>query len=133
MKFSGLAVSALITAIFIACGNSVNATAAESAASGTVFHADEDRASYYADSFHGKRTANGETFRLQEYTAAHRSLPFGTAVRVTNLDNGRNVMVRINDRGPHLKNRIIDLSPAAAREIGIFGKGTARVRIESLN
>ncbi|MBM3421873.1 MAG: septal ring lytic transglycosylase RlpA family protein [Chlorobi bacterium] len=133
MKFSGLEISTLITAIFFACGCRVNATAAERADSGTVFHVDEGRASYYADSFHGKRTANGETFRLQEYTAAHRSLPFGTTVRVTNLNNGRNVTVRINDRGPHLKNRIIDLSPAAARNIGILGKGTARVRIESLN
>jgi len=132
MKIGGLAVSALLTAIFLAGGN-FGAIAEESAASGTTFHVAEGRASYYAYRFHGKRTASGETFSMQEYTAAHRSLPFGTTVRVTNLDNGRNVTVRINDRGPHLQSRIIDVSPAAAKELGLLGIGTAKVRIEALN
>jgi len=90
----------------------------------------EGKASYYASRFHGKKTASGEFFSLSQFTAAHRSLPFGTSVRVINLDNGKNVVVRINDRGPYLRGRIIDVSPAAAREIGLFGRGTANVRIE---
>ncbi len=89
------------------------------------------KASYYATNFHGKKTASGESFNLRHFTAAHRTLPFGTSVRVINLDNGKNVVVRINDRGPHMKGRIIDVSPAAAREIGILGNGTANVRIEA--
>ena len=90
----------------------------------------EGKASYYANKFHGKKTASGEFFSLSHFTAAHRSLPFGTSVRVINLDNGKNVVVRINDRGPYLRGRIIDVSPAAARAIGLFGRGTANVRIE---
>lgn len=91
----------------------------------------EGKASYYANKFHGKKTASGEFFSLNHFTAAHRSLPFGTSVRVINLDNGKNVVVRINDRGPYLRGRIIDVSPAAARVIGLFGRGTANVRIEA--
>jgi rare lipoprotein A len=91
----------------------------------------EGKASYYASKFNGKKTASGEFFSLSNFTAAHRSLPFGTSVRVINLDNGKNVVVRINDRGPYLRGRIIDVSPAAARVIGLFGRGTANVRIEA--
>jgi rare lipoprotein A len=91
----------------------------------------EGKASYYASKFHGKKTASGEFFSLSHFTAAHRTLPFGTSVRVINLDNGKNVVVRINDRGPYLRGRIIDVSPAAAREIGLLGRGTANVRIEA--
>ena len=93
----------------------------------------EGKASYYGKRFRGKMTASGEPFSLSHFTAAHRSLPFGTSVRVINLDNGKNVVVRINDRGPYLHGRIIDISPAAAREIGLFGKGTANVRLEAYN
>ncbi|MEI8185524.1 MAG: septal ring lytic transglycosylase RlpA family protein [Chlorobiaceae bacterium] len=89
------------------------------------------KASYYANNFRGKTTASGESLNLRKFTAAHRSLPFGTSVRVINLENGKNVVVRINDRGPHMKGRIIDVSPAAAKEIGLFGNGTANVRIEA--
>jgi rare lipoprotein A len=91
----------------------------------------EGRASYYATRFHGRRTASGEHFDRRDYTAAHRSLPFGTKVRVTNLENGRHVVVKVNDRGPHTKGRIIDISQAAAREIGMAGVGN--VRIEAYN
>ncbi len=91
----------------------------------------EGKASYYNKRLNGRKTASGERFNRNQYTAAHRSLPFGTAVRVINLDNGKNVVVRINDRGPHMKGRIIDVSPAAAKEIGIYGNGTANVRIEA--
>lgn len=93
----------------------------------------EGTASYYSRKFQGRKTASGESFNCNHFTAAHRSLPFGTSVRVINLDNGKQVVVRINDRGPHLKGRIIDVSPAAAREIGLFGNGTANVRIEAWN
>ena len=87
-------------------------------------------ASYYGSEFHGRRTASGTIYRKNEFTAAHRTLPFGTLVRVTNLDNGRTVVVRVTDRGPHRRGRIIDLSRRAAREIDMIRTGTARVRIE---
>ena len=94
---------------------------------GSRFMTSEGRASYYANRFHGRRTASGEDFDRTDYTAAHRSLPFGTKVRVTNLANGRHVVVKINDRGPHTKGRIIDISQAAAREIGMTGIGNVRI------
>jgi rare lipoprotein A (peptidoglycan hydrolase) len=87
-------------------------------------------ASYYADQFHGRTTANGERFDMHALTAAHLTLPFNTRVKVTNLSNGLSVVVRINDRGPYAKSRIIDLSYAAAKKIGLIGPGTAAVRIE---
>lgn len=87
-------------------------------------------ASYYAHAHHGRRTASGEAFDMGTLTAAHRTLPFGTRVRVTNLANGRRAVVRINDRGPFKGKRIIDLSYAAARQLGMVGPGTARVRLE---
>ncbi len=87
-------------------------------------------ASWYGNPYHGRRTSNGEVFDMNQMTAAHRTLPFGAIVRVTNLDNRKTVSVRINDRGPFIEGRIIDVSRAAAREIGLIGPGTARVRIE---
>ncbi len=90
----------------------------------------EGTASFYADTFHGKATANGETYNQNAYTAAHQSLPFDTRVRVTNLDNDRSVWVRINDRGPFVGGRIIDLSRAAARKLRMIDTGTARVRLD---
>jgi rare lipoprotein A len=80
-------------------------------------------ASWYGKRFHGRRTASGERFDMHALTAAHRTLPFGTVVRVTSLVNGRTVDVRINDRGPHLKQRVIDLSQAAARVLGLLESG----------
>jgi rare lipoprotein A len=91
------------------------------------------RASFYASKFHGKQTASGETFNKKEFTAAHRSLPFGTIVRVTNLDNGKMVFVKINDRGPYIKNRIIDLSKAAAKQLDLVDNGIGKVKIEVYN
>ncbi len=93
----------------------------------------EGKASYYAGNFQGRKTANGEYFSLSHFTAAHRTLPFGTTVKVINLENGKTVVVRINDRGPYLHGRIIDVSPAAAREIGLVRSGVANVRIEAYN
>lgn len=87
-------------------------------------------ASYYADKFHGRKTANGETFNMHDLTAAHKTLPFGTIVRVTNLGNNKSVKLRINDRGPFVKDRIIDVSLAAAKELDMLGTGTAEVRID---
>lgn len=87
-------------------------------------------ASWYGPGFHGRRTASGEIYDQDGLTAAHPSLPFGTRVRVTNLDNGRTVEVRITDRGPFVDGRAIDLSRAAAHVIGLVGPGVGRVRIE---
>ena len=86
-------------------------------------------ASWYGPGFHGKKTANGETYDMDAMTAAHKELPFESIVEVVNRDNGRRVRVRINDRGPFVKGRIIDLSRAAADAIGMIGPGTARVTI----
>ena len=88
------------------------------------------QASYYGSKFHGRPTASGERFDNGKLTAAHRTLPFGTKVRVTNLDNGRSVVVRVNDRGPFVRGRIIDLSQAAARRIDMDRAGVARVRLQ---
>ncbi len=89
-------------------------------------------ASWYGRKFHGRKTANGERYDMYALSAAHKTLPLPTLVRVTNLENGRQVIVRVNDRGPYVKNRLIDLSYAAARQLGFAGKGTARVRVQAL-
>ncbi len=89
-------------------------------------------ASWYGGKFHGRTTANGERYDMNEMTAAHRSLPFGTQVRVTNERNGRSVVVRINDRGPFVGNRVIDLSRGAAAAVGMVRSGVAPVRIDVL-
>jgi len=90
-------------------------------------------ASWYGKDFHGKPTASGEIYDMYDMTAAHQTLPLGTHVMVTNLDTGKSVQVKINDRGPFVKNRIIDLSYSAARAIGMVGPGTARVALEVLD
>ena len=87
-------------------------------------------ASYYGTELEGRPTASGELYRPEDLTAAHPSLPFGSLVRVTNKRNGRSVIVRINDRGPFVGRRVIDLSTAAAREIGMVRTGTAHVQME---
>ena len=86
-------------------------------------------ASWYGGIFQGRKTANGETYDTMQFTCAHRTLPFGTNLTVTNLENGRTVRVRVNDRGPFVEGRIIDLTYAAAKELGMIQNGTARVRI----
>jgi len=90
-------------------------------------------ASWYGRDFHGKKTANGERYDMHALSAAHKTLPMPTLVRVTNLENGRSVVVRVNDRGPFVKNRLIDLSYSAAQSLGYTDKGTARVRVQTLN
>ena len=87
-------------------------------------------ASFYGRRFHGRRTANGERFDMNALTAAHRTLPFGSMVRVTNPSNGRSVTVRINDRGPFSRGRVIDVSRAAAKELGLIRRGHAAVELE---
>jgi rare lipoprotein A len=89
-------------------------------------------ASYYADRLHGRRTASGERYHVRKLTAAHRTLPFGTLVRVRVLKTDASVKVRINDRGPFVKGRIIDLSWLAAKKLGLLRKGVAKVEIEVL-
>ena len=90
-------------------------------------------ASYYADKFHGRPTASGEIFNMNDYTCAHKTLPFGTVLRVTNLANGRSVNVRVNDRGPFVAGREIDLSKAAAYQLDMLSSGTANVRLEIIS
>ena len=121
-----LLLSCLLPATVVGCGSTAQ----------RAHRADADAevgyASYYAHRFHGRETAFGETYDEQALTAAHRSLPRGTRVRVTNLANGREVVLRINDRGPWTKNRLIDVSFAAAQELRFVRQGLARVRIEIL-
>lgn len=91
---------------------------------------EEGMASWYGEDFNGKRTANGERYNMNTLTAAHRTLPLPSIVKVTNLQNGRSVVLRVNDRGPYVKDRIIDLSKRGAQLLGYMGQGTTRVRVE---
>ncbi len=91
---------------------------------------EEGEASWYGPGLYGRKTASGEVLRPGTLTAAHRTLPFGTCLRVTNLENGRAVEVRVNDRGPYSSGRILDVSEAAARALGMRGKGVTRVRLD---
>jgi len=100
---------------------------------GGVAGIQEGRASYYSDSLEGRATASGEPYRGDALTAAHRTLPFGSRLRVTNLSNGRTVLVRVNDRGPYAKRRVLDLSRAAASRLGMLRQGHAPVRLELLD
>ncbi len=113
--------------IFILCAVSSNLAIAQ------LVEQNEGKASYYGIKFHGKTTANGEIFNMNELTAAHPNLPFNTLVRVTNKQNNKSVIVRINDRGPFAKNRIIDLSKAAAEKLGMVHRRTATVVLEILD
>ncbi|MBQ4133316.1 MAG: septal ring lytic transglycosylase RlpA family protein [Desulfovibrionaceae bacterium] len=100
-------------------------------ASGVGF-SEEGIASWYGKDFHGKKTANGEIYDMYGMTAAHKLLPFNTQVKVTNLRNGKSIITRINDRGPFVEKRVIDLSYTGAKSLGMIGTGTAPVRIESI-
>jgi len=102
------------------------------AAAAPVGYTEEGNASWYGNPFHGRRASNGETYDMYKLTAAHRTLPFDTMVRVTNLSNNKSTVVRITDRGPFVENRVIDLSMAAAREIESIGPGVVPVRLEVL-
>lgn len=115
--------------ITTACGVVPKTKGMEAGAKGSSNAIETGVASWYGPNFHGKLTANGEVYDMDGMTAAHRTLPFNSEVVVENLDNGKTTRVRINDRGPFAKNRIIDLSRAAATEIDMIGPGTARVRL----
>ncbi len=91
------------------------------------------KASYYAEKYHGRKTASGETFDMNALTAAHRTLPFGTVCRVTNLSNQKTVNVKINDRGPFIEGRIIDLSKGAAKALDALQSGVIEIKIEILH
>lgn len=102
----------------------------------TSFHAGqviEGMASYYGPKFHGKMTANGEIFNQNDLTCAHKTLPFNTLLKVKYLANGKTVIVRVNDRGPFVKGRILDLSQGAAEQLGLIREGTGKVRITILS
>jgi len=100
--------------------------------SGTPTQVEYGMASWYGGRWIGRLTANGETYRAADLTAAHKKLPFNTRVRVVNLRTGNSLIVRINNRGPYVKGRIIDLSVAAAKKLGTYNQGLAKVRIEAL-
>lgn len=145
MKAAGVPAAATLASLLLACTSFETTASAQSPqyavgapyrVKGRVYvpraNPGYDRtgtASWYGRAFHGRRTANGERFNMNAMTAAHPTLPLSTLVRVTNLDNGRSVTVRVNDRGPFARGRIIDLSRAGARALGFEARGTARVRV----
>ena len=102
---------------------------AEGRSPGPTFEVYTGGATFYSDSFHGKKTANGERYNKNDFTAAHRFLPLGSVVRVTNLSNGHNLLVRINDRGPGHKKLILDVSRAAAGKLNMVRRGVASVQV----
>ena len=108
-------------------------SAADAQAQVALGHTQAGFASYYHDRFHGRKTASGDAYNKGSLSAAHRTLPLGTKVKVTDSRTGRSVIVKINDRGPFVKGRVIDLSRAAAQEIGLTSRGLAKVKIEVLS
>jgi rare lipoprotein A len=125
LSSSTLAASLLCMLLLAACSGNRKSSTVPSV--GLPF--ERGIASWYGPKFHGRRTANGERYDMNDRTAAHPSLPFGTRLGVRNTRTGREVMVRVNDRGPFSKSRIIDLSYSAAKEIGVVGPGTASVEL----
>jgi rare lipoprotein A len=111
--------------VFLALVKLTNPSSDDKANSGT--------ASFYAKKFEGKRTSSGQRYRATERTAAHRTYPFGTLLEITNQDNGLKTVVRINDRGPHAKTRLIDLSYSAAKDLGLINSGTADVVLKVIS
>ena len=132
---SALILQILIVGIFIVMPSALYAKETRHHQLSSANHAKAIKgiASFYSTKFNGKRTANGEKFNNNALTAAHKTLPFGSQIKVTNLKNGLSVIVRINDRGPYVRGRIIDLSKAAAKKIGFGRSGTLRVKLEVLN
>ncbi len=128
MRMRLIALLAMVA--FTACATS----AQESRRSGTqtAAYSQVGVASWYGGKFHGRKTASGEVYDQNRMTAAHRTLPFGTRVEVTNLRNGRSVVVTINDRGPFIKGRIIDVSRRAAGKLGFRNQGVTRVRVRTV-
>jgi rare lipoprotein A len=131
MKKLSTALLALLLACSILGCVSVHTQPVQKSSSGSKVQ--HGNASWYGKPFHGRLTASGERYDMHAPTAAHKSLAFGTRVRVTNLDNGKHTVVRINDRGPFVKGRIIDLSYGAAKQIKMLQAGVVRVKLEILN
>jgi rare lipoprotein A len=127
-----IALAAVALAVLSACATTQTRPGQQAPEPGRAPHAEVGLASYYSKSLQGRRTASGERYDQQALTAAHPTLPFGSRVRVTNLHNGLSVVVRINDRGPFVEKRVIDLSYAAANELKFVHKGTTKVRLEVL-
>ncbi len=133
--FNSLAVFILLSASLTACSSSVRFSKSGTSEESQNYRSGEEFvgfASYYSDSFDGKRTSCGEIFDNSKFTAAHKTLPFGTKCEVTNLENGRKTIVTINDRGPFVRGRIIDLTRAAATELGMIEIGVVKVRVRVL-
>ncbi|GAB4179691.1 MAG: hypothetical protein Fur0032_20400 [Terrimicrobiaceae bacterium] len=145
-RFFAIATNAALTSLLPACKTlpeSTNSSRTPSAAltQDTIddsllagqkpFFTQEGIASWYGGRWIGRKTANGEHYRADDFTAAHRTLPFHSRVRVTDLRTGKSVIVRINNRGPYIRGRIIDISVAAAKTLGFYGRGLTRVRIEA--
>ena len=106
---------------------------------GKIYYPKEDKnykeigvASWYGEEFHSKKTANGETYDMNDFTCAHKTLPLPSLVKITNLQNGKNMIVRVNDRGPFAKNRIVDVSKNVAKKLGFYSQGTTDVKVEFL-
>jgi rare lipoprotein A len=118
-----------ITVGVVGCGTATPRFTTSERSIASDGHQLEGIASYYAEEFNGRRTANGEVYDMHGMTAAHRTLPFNTKVRIRNLDNQREVVVRINDRGPFKGDRVIDLSLEAAKQLGLMEHGTAAVSL----
>jgi rare lipoprotein A len=134
LQFFRLALIAAASLLLSACGIVKTSTAPDTRDFGPIDTSENavieaGIASWYGSKFHGRLTANGETYNMNDLTAAHKTLPFNTVVKVENLDNGNSVIVRINDRGPYIGDRIIDLSRRAARDIGMYEAGIANVRV----
>ena len=126
----------LLLGIPLACGCAHTPQRAVHPAPGEVpgfqeYH-QEGFASWYGPGFHGRKTASGERFNTHDLTCAHKTLPFGTRVKVTNLDNGQELILTVNDRGPFIRGRIIDLSHKAAQELDVLKTGVAKVKIETV-
>lgn len=132
MKKIPLALFALLLAVMTGCSSTASIDN-QKTSSYARSHALVGQASWYGNKYHGKRTASGERYNMRAYTAAHKTLPFGTIVRVTNTANGKTVDVKINDRGPFVKGRVIDLSRKSFGQIGNINQGTVPVKIDVID
>ncbi len=132
---AGLAALLAAALVLSACAKKHRTVTAPVAprSAGTIINGETGLASWYGHPYHGRPAADGEIYDMEKLTAAHRTLPFGTMVRVVNLNNGKTVDVRIIDRGPFVENRIIDLSHAAAQAVDLIGPGVAPVRLDILS
>jgi|SRR5690554_1042341 len=127
-----LFLSVVFVLSFFGCAGTERFSKNDSEVNKNVIEITEGIASYYSDEFHGRKTANGETYNMYALTAAHKTYPFNTKVRVTNLSNGKSVILRINDRMPVYNKRLIDISFQAAKELNMITKGITEVKLEVL-